>query len=186
MFISRNALLMMALFALGYLGFSGYLYLMRPERAVEANSPSMNMAMLAVAQRSSASAESVASMSSSEADPSQSISPETIEKWLADAIGDDAKARAAAIVALATAPRAQAIPTLQKVLNRGDPQVDRPLALNSLRTLALQQGDADDSIRGVLRQAIYHGEDEAATRAAQAVLDDVENKLGQPAPTADR
>lgn len=170
MSISRNSLVMMALFALSYLGFSGYSYLMRSERAADASSPAINTPALAAAQPAS-------SMAYGEADSSQAAAPDMVAQWLADAIGDDAKARAAAIAALATAPRAQAIPVLQKVLNSGDPQVDRSLALNSLRTLALQQGDADGSIRDALRQAIYHGDDEATTRDAQTVLDDVEGKL---------
>jgi len=61
------------------------------------------------------------------------------------------------------------------VLSAGERQVDRPLALKSLRTLALNQGDADEGIRNVLRQAIYHGDDDATVQGAQAVLDDVES-----------
>jgi hypothetical protein len=70
------------------------------------------------------------------------------------------------------------------VLNTGEPEVDRPLALRSLRTLALHQGDTDGVIRNVLRQAIYHGDNEAVTQGAQAVLDDVEGASGQIAPNA--
>jgi len=115
---------------------------------------------------------------------SQTIPPDSVTKWIAAATGDDAKERAAAIVALAAAPRSQAIPILQRVLNAGEPLVDRQLALNSLRSLAQNQGDEDGGIRNVLRQAIYHGDDEAVARAAQDVLDDIETTPDQSLPNA--
>src|SRR5262249_17872234 len=94
------------------------------------------------------------------------------------ATGDDPRERAAAIAALATAPRARAVPVLQGVLNFGGDHADRELALISLRALALRQGDADGAIRNALRRAIdRHGDDEDIDRAAQAALDDIERDL---------
>ena len=86
-------------------------------------------------------------------------SPETVEQWIADTTSGDPAKRAAAIAALAEAPRAQALPVLGRLLTDGEPQVDRPLALRSLRDLALNQGDDDGAIRDAVRHAIYHGDD---------------------------
>jgi hypothetical protein len=106
--------------------------------------------------------------------------------WIAEATGSDPKRRAAAITALGTAPKAEAIPALERVLSVAD-DVDRPLALRSLRTLAMSQGDADDRIRNAVRKVIYHGSDEAVTQGAEATLDDIERDLnplaGQPNPS---
>jgi len=106
-------------------------------------------------------------------------SADSVARWVADATGDDANARAAAIIALATAPRSQAVPVLNRLLDSGEVK-DRYLALNSLRTLALEQGDADGAIRDALRHAIYHGEDESVVSSVQGALDDIEYQLGRP------
>lgn len=104
------------------------------------------------------------------------VSPERLARLSADATGQDARARAAAIVALGSAPKADAAPVLEKVLSVAD-DADRPLALRSLRTLAQKQGDSDDRIRSVVRKVLYHESDETFTQAAQATLDDIENDL---------
>ena len=96
-----------------------------------------------------------------------------VSAWITDANSADATRRAAAINSLANAPRAQALPVLRQVLSSGDPQ-DRPLALTSLRELALGQGDTDGGIRQVIREVIYHGEDETLLASAQDALDVVE------------
>lgn len=96
-----------------------------------------------------------------------------VSKWVEDATGEDPKARAEAIAALAHAPKDAALPALKKVLTGGEPEVDRPLALASLRTLALEQGDADGRIKELLRQTLSHADDERLAEAAQAVLDEV-------------
>jgi len=128
-------------------------------------------------QRADANSEQALAGASSDARSSQAVPAATVEKWISEATGEEARARAAAIVALSGAPRSQAIPVLEKVLNTGEPGVDRPLALQSLRELALLQGDADGRVRDVLRHAIYHGSDEASSLGAQAALDDVEAAL---------
>ena len=96
-------------------------------------------------------------------------------RWISDTTGDDANKRALAITRLADAPKAQALPALQNVLESGEPRVDRPLAIKSLQALAVKQGDADGAIRDVLRGAIYHGDDEETTKAAQTAVSEIDN-----------
>jgi hypothetical protein len=91
-----------------------------------------------------------------------------------NAIVGDAGSRIAAIDALAHAPREQALPALRRALLSGDPASDRPHALNSLRELAATQGDKDGRIRDVVREVVYHGDDEALSTTAQETLDAIE------------
>ncbi len=100
--------------------------------------------------------------------------PDTVAQWISDTASADAQKRAAAITALAEAPRADALPVLRRLVTDGEPQVDRRLALNSLRELGLSQGDADGRIRDAVRHAIYHGDDMTPTSEAQEVLDILE------------
>jgi len=97
-----------------------------------------------------------------------------VVRWIADTSSADAAKRATAIAALAEAPRAQAVPVLRRILTGGEPQVDRPLALRSLRDLALNQGDADGMVREAVRNAIYHGDDFTKADDVQEVLDTIE------------
>ena len=99
---------------------------------------------------------------------------ETVSQWIADTMSGDAAKRATAITALAEAPKAQAVPVLRRLLTDAEPQVDRPLALRSLRDLALNQGDADGAIRDAVRNAIYHGDDQTKADDVQEVLDIIE------------
>ena len=185
--MSRALLALVALVVIGCIGVVGYSCATRTpagpelvseslERTADAGSPALLSPTPGTEQASPAA--------DSEASASPTIPPDTLAKWIADATGDDPKARAAAITSLADAPRSEALPVLQRVLNSGEPEVDRQLALNSLRALALYQGDADGAIRNVLRQAIYHGDDEATAHGAQAVLDVIEGAPGQTTPTA--
>lgn len=111
------------------------------------------------------------------------VSPERLARLSADATGQDPRARAAAIVALGSAPKADAAPVLEQVLGVAD-DADRPLALRSLRTLAQNQGDADDRIRSVVRRVLYHESDETLTQEAQATLEGIEHDLMDPATRA--
>jgi hypothetical protein len=54
--------------------------------------------------------------------------------------------------------------------------VDRPLALQSLRELALASGDGDGKVREAIRELLYHGDGqhEPLMADAQRVLDDIE------------
>ncbi|HUQ10344.1 MAG TPA: hypothetical protein VM146_08500 [Steroidobacteraceae bacterium] len=105
--------------------------------------------------------------------PPPPVTEEQVAQWITDVDSTDAARRTVAIRALAQAPRAQALPVLQRLVLNADP-VDRPLALQSLRDLALQQGDADNGIRQAIRQVIYHGDDEQLAAGAQEALDAVE------------
>ena len=119
-----------------------------------------------------------ASVVATQAHPPLEVTPpptaEQAAQWIADLNNADAAKRSTAINALARAPRAQALPALRNVLLGGEPTVDRPLALNSLRELALDQGDADGRIRQTIREVIYHGDDESLATGAQDALDVVE------------
>ncbi|MBC8024800.1 MAG: hypothetical protein H7Y89_02305, partial [Steroidobacteraceae bacterium] len=103
----------------------------------------------------------------------------TVEGWIVDATAGDAARRAAALRSLARAPRAQALPVLKRALMDGEPAVDRPLALQSLRELALEQGDGDGAIRDALRGAIYHGDDNMP-ETLQETLDVIEESELRP------
>lgn len=111
----------------------------------------------------------------------QPTTPQTttddVARWVADTQSSDAKTRAVAIEALANAPKAQAIPALKRVLESGEPQVDRQIALRSLHMLALNDGDKTGAIRDTIRHAMYHSEDEGVTQSAQAFLEDIEAAL---------
>jgi HEAT repeat protein len=108
----------------------------------------------------------------------ESTSPETLAQWILDTRSANDDRRIAAIVALGQAPKAEAVPALQRVLESGEHERDRQTALRSLHTLAIQQGDDDQRIRDTLRSAIYHGDDEGVSQSAQAFLEDVEEVLG--------
>jgi hypothetical protein len=107
------------------------------------------------------------------AEPGAASTADRVAQWITDVGSTDAARRAAAIRALAHAPRAQALPVLHRLVTHGDP-ADRPLALQSLRDLALEQGDADNGIRSAIREVIYHGDDEQLATGAQEALDAVE------------
>lgn len=117
--------------------------------------------------------------------PSESIStqtpaaPETIVQQIKNTESTDAKIRAAAIAALAEAPKTQAMPALERVLEIGEPSVDRHIALQSMYSLALRDGDPNGQIRDAMRHAIYHGDDDGVTQTAQSLLDDIEAELTQ-------
>lgn len=116
----------------------------------------------------------------SEAASPEAVSPATLAQWILDTRSADERKRIAAIVALGQAPKAEAVPALQRILENGERERDRQIALRSLHTLAIQQGDDDQRIRDTFRSAIYHGDDEGVSQSAQAFLEDVEVVLGPP------
>ena len=71
------------------------------------------------------------------------------------------------------------MPALKRVLETGEPNVDRHIALRSMYSLALRDGDSSGQIRDVMRQAIYHGDDDGVTQTAQSLLDDIEAEFSQ-------
>jgi hypothetical protein len=100
---------------------------------------------------------------------------EKLAKWTAETDDENAETRASAITALGTGPRPEVIPTLRKILETGRSEPDRQLALQSLRKLALEQGDADGVIRNAVRQVIYHASEETMIGSARQVLDEIES-----------
>ena len=128
----------------------------------------------ATADATASPARPAATLPVSNPGPPPATAPDAVAKLIADTSSSDAGKRAAAITALADAPRAEALPVLGRLLTDGEPHVDRPLALRSLRDLALNQGDADGAIRDAVRHAIYHGDDQTRTDDVQEVLDIIE------------
>jgi hypothetical protein len=179
---SRNWLLLAVLVLAGFSAFIGYSDLTRPEETTAVGSVT-HRAVLPMQRAEIDATPTIATNheSASQAD----AAPDKVAQWAVDAFDADPGKRVNAITALATAPKSQAVPVLQKVLNTGE-AVDRPLALRSLRTLALQQGDGDGGIRDVFRQAIYDGRYEAITPDAQAALDDVESYFDKVRPDVSR
>lgn len=104
----------------------------------------------------------------------EAVSSDLVTRWVSALDSADAATRAAAIAGLARAPRADALPALRRVLQNGEPGVDRPLALRALRDVASAHGDADGQIRAAVRAVIYHGDDAAPAAAAQETLDAIE------------
>ena len=110
-------------------------------------------------------------------EPARPTTTNDVPRMIADTQSNDAKTRAAAIEALANAPKSQAVPALKRVLESGEPQVDRQVALQSLHKLALSDGDSNGQIRDVIRHAMYHSDEEGVTQSAQAFLEDIEASL---------
>ena len=66
---------------------------------------------------------------------------------------------------------------LARLVTDGEPRVDRVLALQSLRDLALNQGDADGAVRDAIRRVIYHGDDFSKKDDAQEAIEIIEESL---------
>ena len=154
-----------------------------PARAAEAATEQDRTEATPTTAASTAAATSTASASESASDPvgaaPRSTRPDTVEQWIKDTQDSDPKIRAAAIAKLANAPKSQALPVLKQVLDTGEPEVDRHIALRSLHTLALRDGDRDSQVRDVMRRAIYHSDNDGVTQTAQSLLDDVEAALAE-------
>jgi hypothetical protein len=190
--MSRAQLTLFALFAIGCGSVLGYSFATRttgegaePSTRSTAASPSVQSAQTATPSEATAP---ISQPAPADAPPpsSQAASSNAVAQLQADVTGNDPAKRTAAIAALASAPRSQALPALRRVLSAGETDADRRLALISLHTLARNQGDADGGIREAIRDAIYHGDNEDVTSAAQAVLGDVENDLAAARPNAPR
>ncbi|MGC3981026.1 MAG: hypothetical protein QM808_07205 [Steroidobacteraceae bacterium] len=165
-----------ALFAISFAGALGYLYVTRvpADESKAAAAPTSNRND--VAQYTPAATLAAASSAASSTQSSiVAFSGDIVVKWANE--NTDARTRAADITALTTAPREQALPMLQRVLNAGA-DTDKQLALEALHNMALQQGDDDGSLRNVLRQAIYHGDDVNMVSNVQTVLDHIDSQIG--------
>jgi hypothetical protein len=176
--MAKTSVIVVSLAVLGTLSGLAYVHANREDAARP------EMIGTAVAARTHFEAPSAPAVSTQEEAPAQEASTRQaasadVERWIVDTKSNDAKTRAAAIAALANAPKTRAMPALERVLESGEPQVDRQLALQSLHTLALSDGDENGRIRDAIRHAIYHSDDEGVTQSAQAFLDDIETALAE-------
>lgn len=142
-----------------------------PTTSAPETAPSTNTAAAAVVANASNADDATA--------VPQAARPDTVEQWIKDTQSSDPKIRAAAIAKLGSAPKAQALPVLKNVLETGEPEVDRHIALNSLHSLALRDGDKSGQVRDVMRSAIYHSDNDGVMQTAQSLLDDVEAALAE-------
>jgi hypothetical protein len=176
--VSRASWALVALFALGCLSVLGYSW------ATRAGDPAVGDPLEASKRdvgargetadapaRSPSAAPAAESVDVADDRPARGPSAADVAQWSADTSSDDPEKRAKAITSLAKAPKAEALPVLRRVLNHGEPLFDRPLAIRSLRDLAIAQGDEDGSIQDALRYATYHEADPDLIRGAEAALD---------------
>jgi hypothetical protein len=164
-----SSLTMIVLLACGAGAGFAYAYLSRPQTAAAASTEALPAPTPHVAPTNAS-----VSMPIQQAAPVAAADP--VSAWIEDAAGEDPGRRVAAIAALGDAPAARALAVLQQVLNSGD-AVDRPLALNALRKLALRDGDAAGGIRELLRVEVYDGNDEDFVPSVQAVLAELDDRL---------
>lgn len=183
--MAQTSVILVTLAVLGTLGGLAYVHASRnrspegPEVSASAPLAAAREPVHSGAVTTSGPAASSETPSTTELAPPRQSTADEVARSIADTRSNDAKTRASAIEALANAPRSQAIPALERVLESGDPQVDRQMALRSLHVLALNEGDDDGAIREVVRHAMYHGDDENVTQSAQAVLEDIEAALDE-------
>ena len=179
----RIGSLLIVVAALGVMGALGYSYTTRgsdePAAAVVAPPRTVTAPNASAPREPESQAPATSAPALFAATTTPETSTTTVERWIADTQSQSAQTRAETIAALARAPKAQAVPALQRVLETGEPELDRQIALRSLHALALEHGDEDGAIREVLRGAIYHGDDEAVSQSAQAVLDDIEADMAE-------
>jgi HEAT repeat protein len=177
--MAQTSVVVVSLAMLGALGGLAYVHANREDAT---SAETLSPAISTITEPASSPAQTapvVARPKEPEAAPAQpasarQITIDDVARWIADTRSNDAKTRAIAIDALANAPKAQAIPALERVLESGEPQTDRQIALQSLHTLALKDGDNNGRIRDAIRHAMYHSEDEGVTQSAQALLEDIE------------
>lgn len=117
---------------------------------------------------------SVVEMKGDSSEETSFPSPADVARWVQETNSPRRDTRAAAILALAQAQKSEAIYALRRVLEGGEPSIDRPLAVQSLRDLALNQGDSDGVIRSIVRETIYHSDDDTLVESAQLALEIIE------------
>jgi HEAT repeat protein len=189
----RASIEVITLSAVAAIGALIYLHVTREDAEQETATPAALRAPALASQGSAVAAAPVngvvntqAALGVSANDPdataAQPAAPPTIDQLIKDTQSSDAQKRAAAIAALADAPKAKAVPALERVLESGEPQVDRQIALRSLHQLALKDGDPDSTVRDAMRRAMYHSDDDEVTQSAQSLLDDIESDLASRQP----
>jgi hypothetical protein len=180
--VAQTSVIVVSLAMLGSLGGLAYVHAKRDDSAsVERPSAAPRKpvdALPALAETRQPQA-TPAQPSPVQPSPAPRITSSDVERWITDSQSNDAKTRAAAIESLAKAPMAQALPALERVLESGEPQIDRQIALRSLHVLALNDGDDTGAIRDAIRHAMYHSDDEGVTQSAQAFLEDIEAALAE-------
>jgi hypothetical protein len=169
---ARSSLTLAAFFALGVGSILGYTYARRDDTPA----PLREVLAPAVAQP----VPPIAATPGNGVAPPAPVPEQTTKaevpsdtQLLADALGPDATKGEAAVQTLAQMPKERSLPLLRRILTSGD-EKRRVLALHSLRTVARDQGDDDGEIRAVVREAIYHSDNEDLTNEAQTVLSDIE------------
>jgi hypothetical protein len=183
--MAQTSVVMVTLTMLGTLGGLAYVHASRDSSASDDATRSSTAAPTATESgRSHTEALATPAVSKPEEAPAQppaaqQLATNDVAHWIAGTLSNDAKTRAAAIEALANAPKAQAIPALERVLESGEPLIDRQIALRSLHALALNDGDETGAIRDAIRHAVYHSDDEGVTDSAQAFLEDIEAVLAE-------
>jgi hypothetical protein len=173
---ARSTATLAALFALGLGSILGYTYARRDD--TPARSPEVAVPAVArpVPPAIAMPAESVIAPSAPAAEPATKAELPSEADLLADALGSDAAKGEATVRKLAQMPKERSLPVLRRVLTSGD-ETRRVLALHSLRTVARDQGDDDGEVRAIVREAIYHGDNETLTNEAQSVLSDIETAV---------
>jgi hypothetical protein len=179
------------LIAVTAIGIGAWLAYSRPSRTASAESsntepPTSAPEQVPIAYEAGGSTAQAFEASLSSVEPTANVVAEDVTQWIADARGEDPRRRIAAIIALSRAPKSQAVPVLHRVVDVGPPEPDRQLALRSLHTLAIEQGDADGRIRDTMRYAMYHGDDEAVAQSAQSFLEDLESVYAEQSTSTSR
>lgn len=179
---ARSSLTLVGLFALGLGSILGYTYAQRDDVRAPAAVLGDDVAAPAVARPASPlavtppSESGIAPQAPPASEKAASADVPSEAQLLADALGSDAIKGEASVRKLAQMPKERSLPILRRVLTSGD-EKRRVVALHSLRAVARDQGDDNGEIRGVVREAIYHGDNEELTNEAQSVLSDIETAV---------
>src|SRR5262245_34761535 len=136
--LSRGSLMPVALFAAGALSVIGYGYVTRdgvaratsPTQAAQAHQRAAPATLFQADENAGTppTPRTAEQAPASSEKPALVATPENVAMWIAQATGKDAAKRAAAIEALGSAPKADAVPVLEQVLKIAD-DGDRPRAL---------------------------------------------------------
>ena len=152
--MSRQTLTLAGFFAAGCLAVVGYSLVTRVEPAAEQAPRPLVTASLATPTPAPSPPNEAFPSPAEPAQATPAAPAAGVSAWLVDATGEDAKARTYAIPRSPALRRTLRSRCSKKVLTRGDPEVDGPLALESLQTLALDQGDEDGRVKDVLASVI--------------------------------